>query len=92
MAERERGRSSYHYHYHSLNDGKSAFSVRGVVDQSASSIEGLSREMAIPQLRFHTPLSDRVSVLSRQNDMYRCGCFKSEYSVLTEWHGLFMLL
>ena len=27
---RGRGRSTYHYHYHSGDDGKSAFSLRGV--------------------------------------------------------------
>jgi len=65
------------------DDGKSAFSVRGVVRQSVSSIEGLSREMVTPEMRSNrrwmrsdTPLSEQVSILSRQNHMSRCGCLK----------------
>ena len=45
------GQEYYHYHYHSQDDGKSAFSVRGVAMHSVSSIEGLAREMATGHLR-----------------------------------------
>lgn len=38
------------------DDGKRAFTLRGVVGQSESSIEGLSGEMAIGNLRSDTPL------------------------------------
>ena len=79
---------------HSWDDGKSAFSVRGVVMQSVSSLEGLSREMATPVLSANTPLvrsnttlSKKVSILSRQDGMSRCGGFKSEHSVSTECYG-----
>ena len=86
---RGRGRSAYHYHYHyhSGDDGKSAFSVRGVVGQSVSSIEGLAREMATGEIRSITPLSEKVSTLLRHNDMFRCGSFKREHSVSTEGYA-----
>ena len=62
-----------------------------VVNQSVSSIEGLSREMATPGIRSKTTLSEKVSILSRQNDMSRCGCSKSEHSVGTQYKILVLV-
>ena len=64
--------------------------MRGFVEQSVSSIEELSRKMVTPEMRSNTPLREKVSILSKQDDMSRCCCcFK--VSILCGQNAIFSL-